>query len=163
MKIANHSVVALNYSLNAGLPDAEMKHIESTDPANPFQFLSGSGGLISGFESNLQGLKAGDKFDFKLNPSEAYGETDQTAVVQLPLEIFKKDGVVDLEILKVGNVVPMRDQEGNTLRGVIKSYDDTAVTMDFNHPLAGHALHFAGEIVSVREATPEEIAHGHVH
>jgi len=163
MKIANNSVVALNYSLNAGLPDAEMKHVESTDPSQPFRFLSGAGGLIRGFEDNLQGLQAGDKFDFKLNPAEAYGETDNTAIVQLPIEIFKKDGVVDLEILKVGNVVPMRDQEGNTLRGIIKSFNDTAVTMDFNHPLAGHALHFAGEVVSVREATPEEIAHGHVH
>src|SRR5688500_12373097 len=163
MKIANHSVVTLNYSLDAGLPDTAMEHVESTDPAQPFKFLSGSGGLIRGFEENLMGLKAGDKFDFNLNPSEAYGETDETAVVQLPIEIFRQDGVVDIEILKVGNRVPMRDQEGNMLQGIIKSFNDQAVTMDFNHPLAGHALHFAGEIVSVREATPEEISHGHVH
>ena len=163
MKIANNSVVALNYSLDAGLPDTTMKHIESTDPSQPFRFLSGSGGLIRGFEDNLMGLQAGDKFDFRLDPADAYGETDAGAVIELPIDIFKKDGVVDFSILKVGNTVPMRDQEGNMLQGIIKSFNDVNVTMDFNHPLAGHALHFAGEIVSVREATPEEIAHGHVH
>ena len=163
MKIANNSVVALNYSLDAGLPDATMQHIETTDPANPFRFLSGAGGLIRGFEDNLMGLQAGDKFDFNLSPAEAYGELDKGAIIQLPIDIFKKDGVVDLAILKVGNTVPMRDQEGNTLQGIIKSFNDSTVTMDFNHPLAGHALHFAGEIISVREATAEEISHGHVH
>jgi FKBP-type peptidyl-prolyl cis-trans isomerase SlyD len=163
MKIANNSVVALNYSLDAGLPDSEMQHVESTDPAQPFRFLSGAGGLIRGFEDNLIGLQAGDKFDFSLSPAEAYGETDQGAIVELPIDIFKKDGIVDLEILRVGNMVPMRDQEGNMLQGVIKAYNNETVTMDFNHPLAGHALHFAGEIISVREATPEEVSHGHVH
>ena len=163
MKIAHNSVVSLNYSLDAGLPDTKMQHIESTDPSQPFRFLSGSGGLIRGFEDNLLGLQVGDKFDFNLQPSEAYGETDLTAIIQLPIEIFKKDGVVDLSILKIGNTVPMRDQEGNMLQGIIRKYDDKEVTMDFNHPLAGHALHFAGEIISVREATPEEISHGHVH
>jgi FKBP-type peptidyl-prolyl cis-trans isomerase SlyD len=163
MKITNNAVVELNYKLDAGLPNEKMNHIESTDPSQPFRFLSGAGGLIRGFEDNLMGLSAGDKFDFNLEPSEAYGESDATAIVQLPIEIFKKDGIVDLSILKVGNTVPMRDQEGNTLQGIIKSYNDTAVTMDFNHPLAGHTLHFAGEIVSVREASPEEISHGHVH
>src|SRR6188768_3565590 len=106
MKIANNSVVSLNYSLEAGLPDTKMQHIESTDPSQPFRFLSGAGGLIRGFEDNLMGLQVGDKFDFNLQPSEAYGETDLTAIIQLPIEIFKKDGVVDLSILKVGNTVP---------------------------------------------------------
>jgi FKBP-type peptidyl-prolyl cis-trans isomerase SlyD len=163
MKIANNSVVALNYSLEAGLPDAEMQHVESTDPSQPFRFLSGAGGLIRGFEDNLIGLQAGDKFDFNLSPADAYGETDEGAIVQLPIDIFKKDGVVDMEILRVGNTVPMRDQEGNTLQGTVKAFNSETVTMDFNHPLAGYALHFAGEIISVREATPEEISHGHVH
>ncbi|MEO8088434.1 MAG: peptidylprolyl isomerase [Bacteroidota bacterium] len=163
MKIENHSVVSLNYRLNAGLPDEPMQHIESTDPENPFRFLSGAGGLIQGFENNLIGLQAGDKFDFKLTPANAYGELDQAAIVPLPVDIFKHDGVIDMEILKVGNVVPMRDNEGNSMNGRIVSFDNETVTMDFNHPLAGQALHFEGEIVSVRQASPEEIAHGHVH
>ena len=163
MKIANNSVVTLNYRLNAGLPDAPMQHIESTDPKNPFRFLSGAGGLIQGFENNLMGLEPGDSFDFKLSPADAYGETDKDAIVALPVDIFKHEGALDMEILKVGNMVPMRDHEGHTLNGRIAAFNDQTVTMDFNHPLAGHALHFAGEIVEVREATPEEISHGHVH
>lgn len=163
MKIANHSVVTLNYHLNAGLPEQPMQHVESTDPQQPFRFLSGAGGLIQGFEDNLMGLQAGDKFDFKLTPADAYGDMDTNAIVQLPIDIFKHDGVIDMEILKVNNVVPMRDNEGRTLNGKIVSFNDQTVTVDFNHPLAGHALHFAGEIVEVREATAEEISHGHVH
>jgi len=163
MKITNNSVVTLNYHLNAGLPGAPMEHMESTDPQQPFRFLSGVGGLIAGFENNLMGLQAGDKFDFKLNPSDAYGESDQEAIVPLPIEIFKHDGVIDMEILKLGNMVPMRDNEGNTMNGKIISFNDKTVTIDFNHPLAGHTLHFAGEIVEVREATAEEISHKHVH
>jgi FKBP-type peptidyl-prolyl cis-trans isomerase SlyD len=163
MKIANNSVVTLNYQLNAGLPDAPMQHIESTDPQQPFRFLSGAGGLIQGFEDNLMGLQAGDQFDFKLSPADAYGESDHEAVVALPIDIFKHEGVIDMEILKVDNIVPMRDNEGRTMNGRIVSFNDQIVTVDFNHPLAGHALHFAGVIVEVREATTEEISHGHVH
>jgi FKBP-type peptidyl-prolyl cis-trans isomerase SlyD len=163
MKIANNAVVTLNYHLDAGLPGTPMQHMESTDPKSPFRFLSGAGGLIRGFENNLMGLQAGDKFDFQLTPAEAYGESDKDSIIPLPVDIFKKDGVIDMEILKVGNMVPMRDNEGNTMNGRIASFNDQTVTMDFNHPLAGHALHFAGEIVDVREATPEEISHGHVH
>lgn len=163
MKIANNSVVTLNYILNAGLPDKPMEHIESTDPKNPFRFLSGVGGLIPGFENNLMGLQKGDKFDFKLSPADAYGESESNMIIPMPIDIFKHEGVIDMEILKVGNVVPMRDNEGNTLNGRIESFTDQLVTMDFNHPLAGRSLHFAGEIVEVRDATPEEVAHKHIH
>ncbi len=163
MKIANNSVVTLNYSLNAGLPDQPMQHIETTDPQSPFRFLSGVGGLIPGFENNLMGLQKGDKFDFKLAPADAYGETESNMIIPMPIDIFKHEGVIDMEILKVGNVVPMRDNEGNTLNGRIATFTDELVTMDFNHPLAGHSLHFAGEIVEVREASPEEVAHKHIH
>ncbi|MFM8431674.1 MAG: peptidylprolyl isomerase, partial [Bacteroidota bacterium] len=89
--------------------------------------------------------------------------SDETAIVELPIDIFKADGVVDFNILKVGNVLPMSDGEGNVLNGKVLSYDDSKATLDFNSPLAGHILHFSGEILEVREATPEELDHGHVH
>lgn len=156
-------MVTLNYVLQAGLPDSPMQHVESTDPQNPFRFLSGAGGLIKGFEDNLAGLQAGDKFDFKLTPADAYGESDADSIIALPVDIFRHNGTLDMDLLKINNVVPLRDQEGRTMNGRIVSFDDKTVTMDFNHPLAGQALHFSGEIVGVREATPEEISHGHVH
>ena len=163
MKITSHAVVTLNYRLDAGLPGKPMEHIESTDPQQPFRFLNGAGGLIKGFESKLEGLQAGDKFDFELAPADAYGETDDESIINLPVDIFKHEGSIDMEILKTGNIVPLRDQEGRTMNGKILSFDEQSVRMDFNHPLAGHALHFEGEIVDVRAATEEEIAHGHVH
>ena len=65
--------------------------------------------------------------------------------------------------MKVGNTLPMSDDQGNTMNGKVISYDDKNVKMDFNHPLAGQTLHFSGEVSEVREATAEEISHGHVH
>ncbi len=163
MKITTNAVVTVSYHLNAGIPEQTMQHIESTDEKNPFRFICGAGGLIQGFEDKLIGLEAGDKFDFELEPANAYGESDKSSIINLPVDIFKVDGVIDLEVMKVDNIIPMKDNEGNAMNGRIVSFDDQNVTMDFNHPLAGHALHFAGEIVEVREATAEELSHGHAH
>ena len=163
MKVAPNTVVSVNYNLHAAMPKQEMEHIESTDSKAPFKFLFGTGGIIKGFETNLLGLEAGDKFDFRVNPDDAYGDTDPRALVNLPMDIFKTEGAIDLEIMQVGNIIPLRDNEGNQMNGKIVSFNDESVLMDFNHPLAGHELHFAGEVVSVREATAEEMAHGHVH
>ena len=71
--------------------------------------------------------------------------------------------MVDFNLLKIDNVLPMSDGQGNTMNGKVVSFDDTMVKMDFNHPLAGHTLHFSGEVLEVRVASPEELDHGHVH
>lgn len=163
MKISKNSVVTLNYELHANFPLQEKKHIETTNAANPFTFLFGMGGLIPGFEQNIQGLSAGEKFDFQIQANEAYGEADTNAIINLPIDIFKVENVVDFEILKTGNVLPMSDHEGNQMNGKVISFNNEFVTMDFNHPLAGQQLHFKGEVVEVREASSEELAHGHVH
>ena len=82
----------------------------------------------------------------------------------IPTTIFHDEkGIFDTEMFKLGALVPMSDNEGNQLRGRIIEVDDQNVKMDFNHPLAGTALHFSGEIISVRAANEDEIAHGHVH
>ena len=163
MKIANNTVVSVSYQLHANLPQQEKKHIETTDNSHPLTFLYGVGGLIPGFERNLDGLSAGEKFDFVIEPNDAYGDTDPNAVINLPIDIFKVDNVVDFAVLKAGNVLPMSDNEGNQMNGKVVSYNDEFVTMDFNHPLAGQVLHFSGEVVDVREASPDELSHGHVH
>ena len=139
------------------------KHVESTDADQPFVFLFGVGSLIAGFEKHLAGLSPGDKFDFSVHPTEGYGELDNDAIISLPIDIFKVDNAIDFSVLKAGNVLPMSDDQGNTMHGKVISFDTDAVKMDFNHPLAGQTLHFSGEVTIVREATPEEIAHGHVH
>jgi FKBP-type peptidyl-prolyl cis-trans isomerase SlyD len=163
MKIEQNSVVSVTYDLKAGMPGSQAEQIESVDTSNPLVFIFGSGMMIPGFENNLNGLSLGDAFTFSIEPADAYGNADETAVIKLPIDIFKVDNVIDLEVLKIGNVLPMSDNEGNMLRGKVLAYDDKEVTMDFNHPLAGMNLHFTGTIVGVRMATAEEISHGHVH
>ncbi len=163
MKIEQNSVVSVTYDLKAGMPGSPAEQIESVDNSNPLVFIFGSGMMIPGFENNLDGMSLGDAFTFNIEPEDAYGMADETAIIKLPIDIFKVDNVIDLEVLKIGNVLPMSDNEGNMLRGKVLAYDDKEVTMDFNHPLAGMNLHFTGTIVGVRIATAEEISHGHVH
>ena len=163
MKISKNSIVTLSYQLHANFPLQEKKHIETTDASHPFTFLFGVGGLIPEFEQNLEGLSTGEKFDFQIESKDAYGDADANAIMDLPIDIFKVDNIIDFEVLKAGNILPMSDHEGNQMNGKVISYTDQVVTMDFNHPLAGQKLHFVGEVVDVRAASPEELSHGHVH
>jgi|SRR5688572_8754228 len=163
MKIDTNKVVSVTYRLEANPSGQEKKHIETADVSRPLIFLFGSGGLIPAFEENLQGKVTGDKFAFSIEAADAYGEIETEALVDLPLDIFKVDGVVDMSILKTGNIVPMTDREGNRLDGKVVAINPDSVKMDFNHPLAGHQLHFSGEVIEVREASEEELAHGHAH
>ena len=163
MKISPNTVVTVNYHLHAGLPNEAKQHVESTETEHPFRFLFGVGGLIAGFEKNLSGLEEGAKFDFKISPEEGYGASSDEAIVNLPIDIFKVEGAIDFSVLKTGNTLPMSDDQGNTMTGKVVSFNNEFVTMDFNHPLAGHELHFSGEVLNVRVATQEEIAHRHVH
>jgi len=164
MKIGNNTVVSITYDLHtSNKEDTDQNFVESADRNNPLVFLFGIGGMIPAFEDNLAGKIAGDKFDFSIDAADAYGEFDEAALVKLPIDIFKVNGVVDMEVLKPGNFIPMTDNEGNQLNGKVIGVNGEEVNMDFNHPLSGQNLHFAGEVLNVRLATAEEIAHGHVH
>ena len=89
--------------------------------------------------------------------------TTPDAVVLLPTETFEMDGELDPNMLKVGNVIPMTDDQGNQLNGVVSEVSDEGVVIDFNHPMAGVNLYFTGNIHSLRAATDTELEHGHVH
>lgn len=164
MKIGLNTVVSVTYDLYASNKNETAKNfIESADTENPLEFLFGIGGMIPAFEDNLQGKITGDQFDFSIIAEDAYGEFDEAALVKLPLDIFKVDGVVDMEILKPDMIVPMTDNEGNQLNGRVLGVIGDEVSMDFNHPLAGQTLHFKGEVIGIRQASAEEMAHGHIH
>ena len=163
MQISENKVVTVTYDLHSNLPGNDREHVETADTSHPLSFIFGAGMMIPGFEKGLEGKTKGDDFSFTINSADAYGDKDATAIVKLPIDFFKMDGVVDFNLLKVGNVLPLRDNDGNVLQGTVMGYDNDAVEMDFNHPLAGHELHFSGKIVDVREATAEELSHGHVH
>lgn len=161
MKITENTVVSLTYTLN--LDNAEGELIEKVETDQPFVFIFGSGQLLQDFESEINGLEPGSSFEFTLTSEQAYGPVQDEAVVTLPINIFELDGKVQHDLLTIGNYLTMRDHNGQPLRGKVMKVTDADVTMDFNHPLAGQTLHFRGDIVDTREATAEELDHGHVH
>lgn len=164
MKIEAEKVVSLQYSLAVINDDNTETHVEKTTEENPLVFLAGIGMMIPMFEQNIMGKVANDTFDFILNPEDAYGLAQPENIASLPINIFfDAEGKFDSEKIKVGTFVPMMDNQGNQHMGLVKSIGLEAVEMDFNHPMAGKKLHFTGSISSVREATPDELSHGHVH
>jgi FKBP-type peptidyl-prolyl cis-trans isomerase SlyD len=156
-----NNIVSIVYELRSGSQEGEV--VEALTPENPLTFLFGTGGLLPKFEENLSGLTSGDNFEFLLNTEDAYGPVVESAVVHVPKSIFEVDGKMDENLLKVGNMVPMMDAEGRRMNGKILTIDEEAVQMDFNHPMAGNDLFFKGQVAEVREATEEELTHGHVH
>ena len=158
MNISKNKVVSLSYELRTDGKDGEI--IETVGADRPLSFIFGAGSLVPGFERNVANLKTGDHFAFLLACEEAYGAAIEEAVVEIPKTAFIMDGEIDNDMFFEGNAVPMVDSQGNHLNGVIAEVKDDSVVMDFNHPLAGDDLFFTGTVVDVREATPEELAHG---
>jgi FKBP-type peptidyl-prolyl cis-trans isomerase SlyD len=154
-------VIALTYELRSAGSEGEV--IEIVEKDQPAEFLVGIGNLIQEFEEQVIDLKPGETFDFVVESDKAYGSLDQQAIVDLPRNIFVVDGKESSEMLVVGNIIPMRDQNGHPLQGKVVEIGDETVKMDFNHPLAGLDLHFKGEILTSRDASQEEIEHKHVH
>lgn len=161
MIIQKDKVVSLSYELRTENSSGDI--IETVDKSAPFSFLFGAGNLLPKFESNLDGLKIGDSFSFGLKAMDAYGEINDKAIVDVPKSAFEIDGKIDSNMLQIGNHIPMQDTSGNRLNGIVKKVTDTSVTMDFNHPLAGTNLHFSGEVTEIRDASKDELAHGHIH
>lgn len=157
MTIQPNSVVALTYDLYTK-ENGEEVFVEKADEQNPLVFLYAVGMMLPKFEENLEGLSAGDAYDFHLAAEDAYGAKDENAVTELPLDMFG-----EMERPEIGSILPLQDNEGNQFRAKVKSVSDAAVTVDLNHPMAGQDLHFIGKILSVREATAEELDHGHAH
>ena len=161
MEITDKKVVSLVYELRQDSVEGAV--VEQVDKDNPLTFLFGSGNLLPKFEEYLSGLKTGEGFEFGLNSEDAYGPVVDNAIVNVPKNIFEVEGQIDENMLQVGNMVPMMDNDGRRLNGKILEITDEIVNMDFNHPMAGENLHFKGEVTEVREATDEELTHGHVH
>lgn len=163
MTDTNTKVIALNYSLFRDTAEGEM--IETTEGKQPLAFLSGVGQMIPEFEAQVVNLNVGDTFSFGIKAENAYGQRNEVpgqGIVDLPKDMFMQEGKMADEVV-VGNILPLQDQNGNMHPALVLSIEETTVKMDVNHPLAGQDLHFTGSIVEVREATKEEIEHGHVH
>ncbi len=158
MAIQQDSFVACSYDLYAG-EGTEKMLIEQATLEAPLQYIQGGGLMLPAFEENLQGLSAGDSFDFILSAQNAYGEYNKDYVVTLEKNIFTgDDGKFDSERVVEGRTIPMLDSEGNRLMGLVQEITETHVTVDFNHPMAGEDLHFVGKVLTEHPATDEERA-----
>jgi FKBP-type peptidyl-prolyl cis-trans isomerase SlyD len=153
MQIANESAVAIHYILtnNAG------EQLDSSVDTEPLVYLHGQGNIIVGLENALTGKSSGDKFNVTVPAVEAYGDYYPEMVQIVSRSMF--EGIGDIE---VGLMFHADISHGTGVVTIIK-IDGDEITIDGNHPLAGEDLTFAVEVVDVRPATADELAHGHVH
>jgi FKBP-type peptidyl-prolyl cis-trans isomerase SlyD len=161
MIVEKHKVVTLHYKLQED--DATGEMIEETFGSQPLEFIYGTGSMIPEFERQLAGMKTGDAFAFGIKSQDAYGDFNPEAIVNVPISAFVIDGRLAEELLEVGRTLPMQDDQGHRMTGIIAEVGEKEVVIDFNHPMAGVNLYFTGLVESVRDATPSEIDHGHVH
>ena len=152
MLIGNNSVVSIHYKLT---DDDGNTLDESTE--GPLTYLHGASGIIPGLEKELTGKVAGADFKVTITADEAYGDHQPQLVQQSPRSAFPAD--MELEV----GMQFTATSEGGEMMVAITEINDETVTVDGNHPLAGLTLHFEGTIDQVRDATEEEIAHGHAH
>lgn len=159
MKITVNKSVSAEYELYVdGEVEGEKELMEKATAEQPLSFIYGVGMMLPKFEEHLFGLSEGDTFDFLIDNDDAYGPYEDENVLDLDRAIFEIDGKLDTEVVFEGNVVPLMDNEGHRLNAQVVSVNDTHVKVDLNHPLAGENLHFKGKVLSVLEASEEELA-----
>lgn len=154
MKVSKDKVVEIHYTLR--LDDDSVE--DSTEGEAPLPYLHGAQNIIPGLEASLDGRQAGDKYSVTLTPDQGYGAYDEELVELLPLSELPEGS----EIAE-GDEILSIDEEGNEMAGVIERIEGENMVVNYNHPLAGRTLTFDVEVVDVRDATPEELEHGHAH
>ena len=160
MSEVKNKVISINYNLHKDTADGEM--IESTEGKDPLVFLSGLGQMIPEFEANVAELNVGETFSFGIKSENAYGKRSDEAIIELEKEMFLDKGEL-AEGIEEGKTIPLQDQNGQVVPAKVVKVNEATLTMDVNHPLADQDLHFTGNIVEIRDATAEELDHGHVH
>lgn len=163
MKAEKDKVIAVAYTLRVDDGESGQKVYETVAEEAPFYFLLGHQNVLPKFEEAILGKSAGESFSVSIDFENAYGDYDDSKKVIIPKANFKEDGKKNKDLLKIGNVIPMQDDKGNQMRGEVTKVDYLGVHMDFNPPLSGYDLFFEGKIISIRDAQPVEIEHGHVH
>ncbi len=153
MEISKDKVATVDYVLK----DDEGTELDRSDNAE-FAYLHGASNIIPGLENALEGKKPGDEVSVSIAPADAYGEVDPNGVQKLPRNIFP-EGVER----KPGMQFQAQTPEGATIPLTVVEVGDDFVVTDANHALAGKTLHFDVKVIDVRDATAEELAHGHVH
>ena len=151
--VQNGLVVSMEYTLTV---DGEV--LDSSKDAGPLEFLAGYDNIVPGLEREMIGMKIGESKDVLVLPVDGYGEFDEDAFMEVPRSEFPSDMELELGLeLNVG------DEEEQHQLAFVESFNDETVRLDFNHPLAGAELQFNIKVTGLREATNEEIEHGHAH
>lgn len=153
MKVAEKAVVLIDYNLT----DNDGAVIDSSDGAGPLAYIHGAGNIIVGLEEALLGKEIGDEVQASIEPAKGYGERNDDMQQEVPKELFS-----GVESIEVGMQFQSETDQGPVMVTVV-AMNDEMVTVDGNHPLAGVHLNFDVKIRDVREASEEELAHGHVH
>lgn len=155
MVVADDMVVSMAYILR--VEDGQLID-QSADDA-PLEYIQGAKQIIPGLEKALVGLNVGDEKVVEVKPAEGYGERNPEDIVEIP-----RANLPDSLDLSVGSPLKVKDSEsGESFSAYIVESDPETITLDFNHPLAGRTLNFHVKITNLRQATEEELAHGHVH
>ena len=153
MEIQNNRVVGVHYTLKNDAGEI----LDSSSGLEPLVFLQGANNIISGLESALMGKTIGDKLEITIEPEAGYGIRRDELLQKIPRSAF--EGVDNLE---VGMQFEARTEQG-PMPIRVTAIEGNVITIDGNHELAGVRLHFDVSVESIREATAEEISHGHVH
>lgn len=154
MKIANGSVVGIDYSLHLG----DGRVVDASEPGDPLTYLHGEGQIVPGLESALEGLAVGDSKQVVVAPAEGYGEHDPRG-----LQVVPRGALPPGFEPQVGMALTAEGEDGEPVPFSIREVRLDDVVIDLNHPLAGKTLHFDVTVREVRAATPEELSHGHAH
>jgi FKBP-type peptidyl-prolyl cis-trans isomerase SlyD len=149
MQITKHKVASIHYTLT----DNDGNVLDSSSGREPLTYIQGIGNLIPGMEEGLEGKTKGEKFNIKVSPEKGYGVKDDALTQKVPRSAFGTQEV------KVG--MQFQTNQGGVV--TVTHVGLAEITVDANHPLAGVELNFAVEVLEIRNATDEEISHGHVH
>lgn len=154
MTIAQHKVVTIHYKVSDSESD---EVIDSSENAEPMTYLHGAQNIIPGLEQALEGKAVGDELEVVVEAADAYGERSDDRIQQVPMDAFQ-----GMEKVEPGMAVTAQTDQGQ-INLVITEVNGDMVTVDANHPLAGKSLKFEVSVEDVRDASEEEMAHGHVH
>jgi len=154
MPFEPNKVIKMNYTLK----DSEGVVIDTTENKGAFSFISGANQILPKLEEKIGSMLIGSKKDVKLSAEEAYGVYDEKAIQKVEKSTFPDDATVEVGMGFVAN-----SQDGHPMPFRVAAVEENEVTIDFNHPLAGKDLEFNVHLVDIRNASEEEVAHGHVH
>ena len=154
VEITENKIVGIEYTLT----DSEGTVLDKSEGRGPLAYLHGKGGIIPGLEQELSGKQVGDEFEAVIPPERAYGARQDNLLSRVPKEAF--NGQLEFEL---GLQFPVQDPQGNQRMVTIVHIEEESIVLDANHPLAGVELTFKVKVVEVRDATEEELTHGHSH